>query len=520
MVEHPPDVVTRAIAGFGLPEVPEPEQTEVPDRRWQELLSRVRRERITGLAVESGAAGWLTLTERQSSELLAAHRDAMVWCLKVERKLLALADAFDAEIIPFAVLKGPSVAHTVYADPCLRSFADLDLLVDSRDYERACRLLRRSRTCAPAARATARVRRSVRKGERSQASGRQDRGGPPSDARLGAVRAVDRREGIARPDGDVLPRRPAHRPAGRHGDPPEQSRCTHPSGRVRPSSFRSVTCFRSLRKAMSSGTSCGGGLGSGTSRPCSNMRSRRLRQRSTRRSRRRPRASSVSQLPTETRARFGHTRGAGRARGRHGDRDAQSHPRRPSESRIRESLAPPGSWVPEGPCGERRLRLPAAVAGADAVGEGMGRFASDQAGPLLHSIPRRHTATGGWRTSGGEAASPCDTDEEQDDHESQRRHAASPLHLRLGLCRLDGDRGGLAPRDVGEPPFAGQPRRVRDAHVDLASGNRTGLDQLPDRNGSRVSRHLRLPLHRSGGLPVDHHPWRAAATADPHEASR
>jgi hypothetical protein len=142
MPEHRLDVMTRAIAGFGLPGVPEPEQTEVPERRWQELLSRVRMQRITGLATESGAAGWLTLTELQSSELLAAHRDAMVWCLNVERKLLALADSFEAEILTFAVLKGPSVAHTVYADPSQRSFADLDLLVDSRDYERACRLLR------------------------------------------------------------------------------------------------------------------------------------------------------------------------------------------------------------------------------------------------------------------------------------------------------------------------------------------------------------------------------------------
>jgi hypothetical protein len=142
MAEDRVDVVTRAIAGFGLPDVAEPGSTQLPDHRWPSFLSRVRRERITGLAVESEAAGWLALSEAQASQLHAAHRDAMLWCLCVERKLLALADAFDAEDLPFVVLKGPSVAHTMYADPCLRAFADLDVLVAARDYQRACRLLR------------------------------------------------------------------------------------------------------------------------------------------------------------------------------------------------------------------------------------------------------------------------------------------------------------------------------------------------------------------------------------------
>ena len=98
--------MTRAIAGFGLPDVPEPEHTEVPDQLWQPLLSRVRKERITGLAVESEAAGWLTLSEPQASELLTAHRDAMAWCLRVERKLLGLADALDAEDHPVRRAEG------------------------------------------------------------------------------------------------------------------------------------------------------------------------------------------------------------------------------------------------------------------------------------------------------------------------------------------------------------------------------------------------------------------------------
>lgn len=135
------DVLARTIAGFGLPGVAEPKRATVPGEVWQRLVSRVRGERITGLAVESVAAGWLQVSDEQAETLLAAHRDSMAWCLSVERKLVGLAEAFEAEGIAFAVLKGASVAHTVYADPSLRSFGDLDLLVSTTDYERACALL-------------------------------------------------------------------------------------------------------------------------------------------------------------------------------------------------------------------------------------------------------------------------------------------------------------------------------------------------------------------------------------------
>ena len=43
----------------------------------------------------------------------------------------------------FVVIKGASVARTVYVEPCLRSFGDLDLLVRTADYGRACALLGR-----------------------------------------------------------------------------------------------------------------------------------------------------------------------------------------------------------------------------------------------------------------------------------------------------------------------------------------------------------------------------------------
>ena len=67
----------------------------------------------------------------------------MTWCLAAEQKLLHLADAFDRDAIPYAVLKGPALAHSVYSEPCLRPFGDLDLLVSSSNYYRAAALLAR-----------------------------------------------------------------------------------------------------------------------------------------------------------------------------------------------------------------------------------------------------------------------------------------------------------------------------------------------------------------------------------------
>ncbi len=108
---------------------------------WATLLERIRFERITGLAVEAALGGGLLLSSDQDDELLRLHRAAMSWCLFAEQKLLRLAEALEGAGIEYAVLKGPSLAHTVYAEPCLRPFGDLDLLVRSRDYDRATALM-------------------------------------------------------------------------------------------------------------------------------------------------------------------------------------------------------------------------------------------------------------------------------------------------------------------------------------------------------------------------------------------
>jgi hypothetical protein len=115
---------------------------EPPAADWEQLRGRIVANRLTGLAVASWGAGTLLLSEAQAEDLLERHREAMVWSLLLEQRLLRIRDRFVSDDIPFVVLKGPAVAHTAYPDPSWRSFADLDLLVPAGYLRRACSSLR------------------------------------------------------------------------------------------------------------------------------------------------------------------------------------------------------------------------------------------------------------------------------------------------------------------------------------------------------------------------------------------
>ena len=138
-----PLALARRIAAFGLPghdgEAP---PIRVPAESSDGLRACLHAQRLTGIATAGVEAGWLRLSEKhETEELLRSHRQAMLWALALERQLLVLASAFDETAIETVVLKGTATAHAFYPDPSWRSFADLDLLVRTRDWRRACALL-------------------------------------------------------------------------------------------------------------------------------------------------------------------------------------------------------------------------------------------------------------------------------------------------------------------------------------------------------------------------------------------
>jgi hypothetical protein len=132
----------RAVASFGLlgsrnafPDAP------LADRDFDALLPRLVSNRVIGLSASAASVGEFRVTDEQASRLHAAHADAMCACLHLEATLLDLAATFQARDIDIRVIKGPAAAHLDYADPTLRSFGDIDLLVRSDDFDEAARLL-------------------------------------------------------------------------------------------------------------------------------------------------------------------------------------------------------------------------------------------------------------------------------------------------------------------------------------------------------------------------------------------
>jgi hypothetical protein len=133
----------RAVAAWGVAGPPAGDGLKVSPEDWPVFLESLWADRLTGLALAATEAAWLVLAEDQLDELLERQREAMLWALALERRLLELAEAFDTAGVGFVVLKGPTLAHTVYPDPSWRPFGDIDLLVRTRDWRRALALLER-----------------------------------------------------------------------------------------------------------------------------------------------------------------------------------------------------------------------------------------------------------------------------------------------------------------------------------------------------------------------------------------
>ena len=130
------------ILSFGLDETREFEPFSVADAEWQGLHRKLSSHRFTGIACAALQDGLLELDEGRKEQLYESQKRAMMWALALEREFVALAPAFAAAGIQIVLLKGPAFAHSVYPDPSWRPFADLDVLVSTKDWRRACSLLR------------------------------------------------------------------------------------------------------------------------------------------------------------------------------------------------------------------------------------------------------------------------------------------------------------------------------------------------------------------------------------------
>lgn len=126
-----------AVAGFGLahasrPTPPEPLSTP----GWEALLAGAGKHRLTGQLAAATASGVLPATPAQCRDAVAAHRRTQLRVLALEQELVRVVSFLAADGIECRALKGSAVAQLDYADPALRSFIDLDLLVRAEDIGR------------------------------------------------------------------------------------------------------------------------------------------------------------------------------------------------------------------------------------------------------------------------------------------------------------------------------------------------------------------------------------------------
>jgi hypothetical protein len=129
------------IAAYGLNSDEEP--IDVGDNAWRQLIRYISAQRLSGIASAAAGAGVLQLNDAQAEGLREIHTADMTWTLALERSLLRIAREAGEEGVDLIVLKGPALAHGFYPDASWRAFADIDLLVRTSDWRRACAVLDR-----------------------------------------------------------------------------------------------------------------------------------------------------------------------------------------------------------------------------------------------------------------------------------------------------------------------------------------------------------------------------------------
>ena len=118
----------RFVLAHGLGDIPQ-EPLVLDADRGHRLVQAAVDQRVVGLAAAAVTDGRLRLEPSARARLADAQRQTAGVALVLERRLLEVAALLDGLGVPFRVLKGPALAHTVYPDPGWRDFGDVDLLV-------------------------------------------------------------------------------------------------------------------------------------------------------------------------------------------------------------------------------------------------------------------------------------------------------------------------------------------------------------------------------------------------------
>ncbi|CAB4827512.1 unannotated protein [freshwater metagenome] len=135
--QWPVDEWVADVAASGLPSSRRLDSLVVHRFAWTEFLAACEENRVLGLLAEALRAGACHLPDYQRESVESRCGWWLAHDLVVERQLLRVAGVLQGAGVEFRVLKGVALANSVYRDPSLRLFGDIDLAVDSDHFVRA-----------------------------------------------------------------------------------------------------------------------------------------------------------------------------------------------------------------------------------------------------------------------------------------------------------------------------------------------------------------------------------------------
>lgn len=104
--------------------------------------SALQQTRLLGPLLAAASLGDVALPDELRTDLVERQQAALAWCILLESRLLEVRDWFDAAGgIEHRVIKGPAIAHLDALDASVRTFADIDLLITTKDIDRTVQIL-------------------------------------------------------------------------------------------------------------------------------------------------------------------------------------------------------------------------------------------------------------------------------------------------------------------------------------------------------------------------------------------
>jgi hypothetical protein len=137
------DALARAIAAWEVPGSiwRERRPMVVPPDEWAQLVDTVRDERLEGPLTAIIGGGGLQVSDAQYDEAERIHVEAMGLAVRIDDLVRIIARDFADAGLQLRLLKGAATARLDHPDPALRSYGDADLLVATREYDAACKVL-------------------------------------------------------------------------------------------------------------------------------------------------------------------------------------------------------------------------------------------------------------------------------------------------------------------------------------------------------------------------------------------